>query len=178
MQQFGILFGLPSFLSIIIIFLSNKREALLCLLSPIYFVSVSIMFVVVNMTGLVGEHNTTTRQQQIYYLMISYASLGQFILSTQLVNFIVRILYVFSMTIYLVTNRYLHGDENNLVAAVVLLLYFTLFCESSIYINMKARARLFLKMRTSKQQQKQLLDLLDSMPDSVLLCTKGTPEGR
>ena len=91
------------------------------------------------------------RQQQIYYLIISYVSLGQFILSTQLACFIARIMYIYLMMIYLVITRHLHGDENSLVAAAFLTAIFTLFCESSIYINMKARVRLFIKMKTSKQ---------------------------
>ena len=73
---------------------------------------------------------------------------------------------------YLVINRHSQGDENNIVTAFVMTAFGTLVIEAAVYINMKARARLFLKARTSKQQQRQLLDLLDAIPDSVLLCTK------
>ena len=80
--------------------------------------------------------------------------------------------------VYLVLNRQDQGDENNIVTAFVMTTFGTLVIETAVYINMKARARLFLKAKTSKQQQRQLLDLLDAMPDSVLLCTKGSAEGQ
>ena len=149
--QFSILVGLPSFFSTIVLVLSYKKEALLDLLSPAYFISASILSVVVNTTGIVGEQNEVMRQQQIYYLIISYVNLGQFMLSTQLACFIARILYIYLTMLYLVLTRHLHGDENSLIAAAFLTGYFTLFCESSVFVNMKARVRLFLKMRTSKQ---------------------------
>ena len=61
--QVSIVCGLPSLLSLIVLFFSYKRLALMGLLSPVFLVSVSIMFVVVNATGVCGEQNRVMRQQ-------------------------------------------------------------------------------------------------------------------
>ena len=74
-----------------------------------------------------------------------------FILSSWLANFISRILYVYIITVYLALNRHDQGDENNIVTGLVMTVFGTLFIEAAVYINMKARAHLFLKARTSKQ---------------------------
>ena len=91
--QVSILSGLPSLLSLIVLFFSYKRAALMDLLTPVFLVSASIMFVLVNVTGVCGEQNSVMRQQQINLHLIIYANFAQFILSTWMANFISRILY-------------------------------------------------------------------------------------
>ena len=44
--------------------------------------------------------------------------------------------------------------------------------EPQVYINMKSKTQLFLKIKIVEQQQVQLSDLIDAMPDSVIICTK------
>ena len=44
--------------------------------------------------------------------------------------------------------------------------------EASVYSNMKANAHLFHKLKTVQQQQKQMKNLLNAIPDSVFICTK------
>ena len=61
--QVSIVSGLPSLPSLIVLFLSYKRVALMDLLTPVFLVSASIMFVVVNATGVCGEQNSVMRQQ-------------------------------------------------------------------------------------------------------------------
>ena len=50
---------------LIVLFFSYKRAALMDLLTPVFLVSASIMFVLVNVTGVCGEQNSVMRQQQI-----------------------------------------------------------------------------------------------------------------
>ena len=59
--QVGIVSGLPSLLSLIVLFLSYKRIALMDLLTPVFLISVGIMLVVVNATGVCGEVNKNMR---------------------------------------------------------------------------------------------------------------------
>ena len=44
--------------------------------------------------------------------------------------------------------------------------------ECVFFINNKAKANLFLRMKLLTLQQKQMLDLLDSVPDKVLICSQ------
>ena len=42
--------------------------------------------------------------------------------------------------------------------------------EVVLYLNHKAHIKLFLAMKVAEKHQKQMLDLLDSVPDKVLIC--------
>ena len=42
--------------------------------------------------------------------------------------------------------------------------------ELVFYVHNKAQAKLFLTLKVSDLQQKQLFSLLDTVPDMVLLC--------
>ena len=46
--------------------------------------------------------------------------------------------------------------------------------EVSLYISYKARAKLYLESQMNKQQQEQLSNLLDTVPDSVVIFSKNT----
>ena len=46
--------------------------------------------------------------------------------------------------------------------------------EASIYSHMRAKIDLFVKIKAIEQQEAQLSNLLDNVPDSVLICTKPT----
>jgi len=52
----------------------------------------------------------------------------------------------------------------------------TLVVELAIFLNVKTQAYLFLQFKISEDQQGQMKGLLDLVPDSVLICTKGTEE--
>ena len=73
-MQVSVIFGLPSLPSMLILCLSYKREALLDLLTPVFLISASIMFVIVNVTGICGEQNKNMRMQQIYLCLIIYVN--------------------------------------------------------------------------------------------------------
>lgn len=47
-----------------------------------------------------------------------------------------------------------------------------IFVEIVVYSNSKQTAQLFAKLKISEQQQLQMANLLDTMPDSVLICSK------
>ena len=42
--------------------------------------------------------------------------------------------------------------------------------EVVLYLNHKAHIKLFLAMKVTEMHQKQMLNLLDSVPDKVLIC--------
>ena len=49
---------------------------------------------------------------------------------------------------------------------------FLLMFELAIYLNLKAQVKLFEQIKVIEVQQKQLVGLLDAVPDSVYICTK------
>ena len=72
--QVSIICGLPSIPSLIVLCLSYKREALLDLMTPVFSIFSSIMFVIVNVTEICGESSKNMRTQQIYLCCIIYVS--------------------------------------------------------------------------------------------------------
>ena len=51
-------------------------------------------------------------------------------------------------------------------------LAFVITIESAIYLQVKSKAKLFDLVKRGEQQQNQLMNLLDIVPDSVFICTK------
>ena len=70
----SIIFGMPSLPSMIILCLTYKREALLDLLTPVFLISASVMFVTVNATSICGEQNKQMRRLQVYLCLIIYCN--------------------------------------------------------------------------------------------------------
>ena len=46
-----------------------------------------------------------------------------------------------------------------------------LVCELIFFVQEKAQVKLFVSSKVIKLQEQQLLDMLDSVPDKVLVCT-------
>mmetsp|Transcript_39793 Transcript_39793/g.52096 ORF Transcript_39793/g.52096 Transcript_39793/m.52096 type:complete len:91 (+) Transcript_39793:140-412(+) len=66
------------------------------------------------------------------------------------------------------------GDDDVSLAAE---LAYQLFCfafEIHLYLTVRQKADLFCKLKTIERQQGQLADLLDAVPDSVLICSRGS----
>lgn len=59
----------------------------------------------------------------------------------------------------------------NLGASLTIFALMLLICEIVFYVQMKAQVKLFLASQKIKIQEKQLLSLLDSVPDKVLVCS-------
>ena len=44
--------------------------------------------------------------------------------------------------------------------------------EVTVYLNHRSKALLFLEIKQNQSQQQQLLNLMDTVPDNVLICTQ------
>ena len=66
-------------------------------------------------------------------------------------------------------NRY---GENNVYAAGLVLILLVLSMESIMYVNHKAKANLFMRIKVIALQEEQLKNLLDTVPDKVLIMSK------
>ena len=65
-----------------------------------------------------------------------------------------------------------HGDELNIGLYLSHRIFYMVMLTSWQYIYWTDRAELFQKIKHSEQQNEQLTDLLDTVPDSVLICSK------
>ena len=67
-------------------------------------------------------------------------------------NFIARILLWVPPQALMMVNRLMKNDELNFTQAIILTVFGQTLVEFSIYLNMKAKAQLFIKGKTTKQQ--------------------------
>ena len=68
------------------------------------------------------------------------------------------------------------GDEYNFFSGFITSNSAVIILESARYLNTKQKLKLFVRMKKSQQQEKQLAELLDAVPDCVLICSKDTQE--
>ena len=52
----------------------------------------------------------------------------------------------------------------------VFILSFTILYETVYFTTLKSKAKLFLRAETNKLQERQLENLLDTLPDKVMIC--------
>ena len=67
---------------------------------------------------------------------------------------------------------YLEYRDRDMPTTILQGLLLFLVLEASVFMNYKAKAQLFLRIKASEQQSEQLTDLLDTVPDSVYICSK------
>ena len=77
-----------------------------------------------------------------------------------------------SVTSVLMISNYYWGDEQNYVSNWVSILTTVLVIELKQYITVRAQVQLFVRLATIQQQEQQLSDLLDMVPDNVFICSK------
>ena len=63
-------------------------------------------------------------------------------------------------------------DGRNIFSAFTISFFANLMIEAIAYMNMKAKASLFLRIKFMSLQEEQLKNLLDTVPDHVLICSQ------
>ena len=115
------------------------------------------------------------RQAQIFYvsgiliLVLLFAS----------ASFLPQLIFNMSLAIITkiadVLDKQNHGEDIDLGSNVVTTVIILMILELSVYNNYKAKAQLFLRIKASEQQGEQLNEILDTVPDNVLICAKPQP---
>ena len=86
-------------------------------------------------------------------------------------HFIFHVIYVFVAISLNIANESELGDI--IFAGLRMIAIMTIILiELQVYNSYKAKAELFLRVKISEQQSEQLTDLLDAVPDSVLICSQ------
>lgn len=156
--------------------LTRKNEALTELTAAAMLISFTLILVLVNTTSMVAdEMSADLRAQQIFMLILIYFIISLFVSASWLWGFVARSLFTLPTVTILMLNQSAHDDEIRFGQEWASAALIFLFIETSTYINMKAKAELFVRIAHSEQQQRQLADLLDMVPDCVLICQPSEP---
>ena len=84
---------------------------------------------------------------------------------------IIRVVCFLSLTPVTTILRKEAGDNvNSLPESVIISIIFVTLLELTTYQTIKGQARLFLQAKVSEQEHRQMKELLDVVPDSVLIC--------
>ena len=81
-----------------------------------------------------------------------------------------RILWYIASLTMISVSRWKKLDEESFPAIAILTIGM-LIVETQFFVQEKAQVRLFMASKVIKLQEKQLLDVLDSVPDNVLVCS-------
>ena len=81
-----------------------------------------------------------------------------------------RILWYIASLTMISVSRWKKLDEESFPAIAILTIGM-LIVETLFFVQEKAQVRLFMASKVIKLQEKQLLDVLDSVPDNVLVCS-------
>jgi len=84
-------------------------------------------------------------------------------------HLLLRLFWYSASTVYIVVFRFNKDGLGFTVGSYLLLML--VLCEIIFYVQARAQVKLYLASKKIKQQEKQLLDMLDSVPDQVLVCS-------
>ena len=176
--QTAIAFLVPSAICLTISLIARKckktvSEKLTELIMPIELVTLAAFFLVVDLGWVFDEVDQDMRQQQYLIYYVIYFFTISLMGVSYLPQLITRCVLIFGFTVGIMTHRNRMGDVSQSAANSFFALGIILSQELALYINFKARAKLFIQNQMSQKQQEQLGELLNSVPDSVMICTKG-----
>ena len=111
------------------------------------------------------------RTLQFYLLSIYYIVISSLVNIKFVRDLVVRVLAFTCVTVIHFTGRE-KEEIHSLFSAIAASVFFLAIMETINYINCKAKAKLFLRMACTKIQERQLFNLLDTVPDKVLICSQ------
>ena len=88
------------------------------------------------------------------------------------ITFVTRMVFFEMNFILFMLHRTGMGDNVNFLTGFLGTQIGAVLFETSLYLNTKQKLQLFVRMKKSEQQEKQLAELLDAVPDCVLICSK------
>lgn len=172
----ALMLGPPSIITGIICLLSKRRLPLAELIIPSMLAGVICTIVLIHGFQITGATTARLRTYAMYIWFLNVWVFAVFVKSTWLWGFLVRFLTFIPVTTVFVFIKDGKGDDVSVSQAITTVLVIGLLIEISVYNNAKQTALLFARLKVTEKQQKQMADLLDSMPDSVFICTKGSDD--
>lgn len=102
----------------------------------------------------------------MYFFAISFMS------CSYLPHTIFRILVVITFSMTVIRHRVAMGDEIDTSSTSVFAFVNVIILELGCYNTFKAMAKLFIESKSNEKRQIQLEQLLNTVPDNVLICSK------
>lgn len=95
-----------------------------------------------------------------------------FLRPTWLAGFVSRQLFSLSVIIPFNVYRVISGDELAILRNTAMIISLSLVAELALYLNLRTEASLFHRLKISEQQQRSMADVLNAVPQSVIICSK------
>ena len=174
LQLFLPITALPTIMLAIAYVLSLKYLWCAELLGPAVFGSLALVIIVVNLQDslVVSQSSRNALTFMCTIFQIFYAGLFN---CGFLRHFIIRTVMLLTAQVILQYRR-VELEEAPLMQLLTLLVGNWIVLEIIFFVQAKSNARLFLSNKVTQFQQNQLFNLLDSVPDKVLICSRNTEE--
>lgn len=165
------LYGVPVVFAGVIFTFSKKYAWLAELIGPGMTLPFAISLLVFNTVASVPEE-----LYRVQYMAIAtlYAITALFLSTSYFKHLIFRLSMTLLMLGALLAFRISVEEEFSVIAYILMNVACIPMVETTIYINVKAQLKLFVLLKNSEREQKQLANLLDTVPDNVFICTKGS----
>ena len=106
--------------------------------------------------------------------MTYFGIMSQFVNPSWLFTFLTRVIGFELVMCGFWIHRWHTGDDINYAMGIGTAQLAVIILEFANYLNNKQKLHLFVRMKKSQQQEKQLSELLDAVPDCVFICSKDT----
>ena len=166
----------PSLSSTIILLLAKKKIWLVELTNLTFYGFVGAALFMINGLKVTGEMTDNMRQQQALFMALYFGVLSCYVNPSWLLTFVTRVIMFEAIMASIFLHREAMDDEYNFFSGFITSNSAVIILESARYLNTKQKLKLFVRMKKSQQQEKQLAELLDAVPDCVLICSKDTQE--
>lgn len=182
----GVLWLIPSCLTLLCMLLQTKlseerREQTAELISPLYvFMTVILLFLINQGYFFEIEANLNTRQLQTLVLLVQYYVTLSFMACSYFPHLAVRFFILLAIVGGKLSRN--EADEDNkdkdIIVSFTMIAMISFIFELTFYFNTRVKLLLFMEIKSSQRQQQQLLNLLDTVPDNVLICKNGQGDER
>ena len=115
--------------------------------------------------------SSAARDVQLYSFFALVFIVTNFTTINWILHLLMRQLIAWVTLLFKITQRN-EFDDNNIAAGIILTFLILLSFELVLYTNYHAKARLFSRIKTMSEQERHLSNLLDTLPDKVLICSQ------
>ncbi len=128
-----------------------------------------IVMVISNFSGVAQMNDQINNQEIVFALLYYFLYVG--LLTFQFYShFFIRTFWYITSTIMIDFIRYQAG-KSNIASTIVIVTMLVVTIEIIFFTQMKVQVKLFLSSQMIQVQESQLLNMLDSVPDKVLVCS-------
>ena len=168
--EFALIIALPTILLSLMRFIAQRKLIFVDLFGLSYLSGYVLAFMILRLTDWIDFSKTEIVQLDLI-MGLFYVVFHGLLTSNFFFNFIARGLLYVSIQSFQVALRVKDG-ETDLVGMILIRTCGWIVFEIIFYVQQKGQAKIFLSNLKIKQQQKQLLNVLDTVPDKVLICSQ------